>query len=148
MKASTVIAIDRPAEQVFAFVAHPETMSQWVAGVTQPKRTSEGEFGLGATFASKYTYRGKTFDVSYLVTEFEPPARYGFKSTAGPFPLGGLVELEAAGTRTRATLTIDAGSDSLATTVIFALLGPLMQMLMRKHLRKELKALKAALESQ
>ena len=148
MKASTSITIDRPVEQAFAFVADPETMYRWVIGVTQPKRTSEGEFGLGSTFDSKYTYRGKTFDVSYLATEFEPPTRYGFKSTAGPFPSEGLIELETAGTRTRVAFTIDAGSDSVATTVIFALFGPLIRMLMRRHLHKELEALKAVLESQ
>ena len=147
MKASTGVVIDRPIDEVFAFVAGVENMDRWVDGVTEPRRTSDGELGLGSTFASKYTWDTKTHDITYVVSAHDRPARYGVKSTSGPFPFELFLELESVGGGTWVTSTIDAGADSLATSVIFTLLGPVLRISMRKRLRKQLESLKAALES-
>ena len=146
MKASASVVIDRPIEEVFAFVADVENADRWVNGVTEPRRTSEGEFGVGATFASKYTWGNKTHDITYVVTAHDPPTRHAVKSTSGPFPFEGAIDLEAVAGGTWVTNTIDAGTDSIATSVIFALFGPLLRMSMRKRLRAELAGLKATLE--
>jgi uncharacterized protein YndB with AHSA1/START domain len=146
MRASASAVIDRPVEEVYAFVTAVENLDQWVAGVTEPRRTSDGEFGVGATFSSKYTYAGNTHHVSYVVTAHDPPARHAVKATSGPFPFEGILELEPVAGRTKITHTIDAGADGVATQVVFTLCGPLLRVLMRKQLRKELEGLKALLE--
>jgi hypothetical protein len=145
MRASVSEMLDQPIEEVFAFVASVEHMGHWVNGVSEPRRTSEGPFGVGSTFASKYTYGNKTHDIAYVVTAHDPPTRHAVRSTAGPFPFEGVVTLEPVGRGTRITNTIDAGADSTFTSVIFVLFGPLVRMMMRQQLRKELQSLKAAL---
>ncbi len=82
-----------------------------------------------------------------LVTAFEPPHRFSVKSTSGPFPYEGVVTLEAQGNATGMTNTLDAGSDSWATSVIFTLFGLLIRPMMRRRLHKELVALKSLLEA-
>jgi len=147
VQASVSIIIERPIAAVFAFAANVENMDKWVVGVTEPRRTSDGQFGVGSTFFSKYTYAGKTHDINYVVTAYDPPRRQAVKSTSGPFPFVGTIELEAAGSGTKITNTIDAGSDSAATSAIFFLCGPLLRRMMRKQLRKELEELKKNVES-
>ena len=70
MKAAAEIVVNKPIQDVWAFVSNIENMDRWVKGVTEPKWTSEGEMGVDSTFASKYTYRNKTFDIVYSVTAF------------------------------------------------------------------------------
>ncbi len=146
MKAAASAVIDKPIEEVFAFVANAENMARWVVGVAEPKWTSNGVRGVGATFASKYTYAGNTHHLTYEVTAHDPPSCYAVKATSGPFPFEGLLELEPVGGKTKITNTIDAGADGAATRVIFVLFGPLLRILMRKQLRKELEGLKVLLE--
>ncbi len=147
MRSSANIVIDAPIETVFDFVADPENMDRWITGVTNPKTTSEGEFGVGSTFASDYTYAGKTHSVVYRIVEFESPRRTAMEWTSGPFPFETATELEPAGEGVRVTHTIDAGPNNRAIAVWFALFGPLLRPLMRRQLRKELRTLKELLES-
>ncbi len=147
MKAGTSIVIERPIEDVWAFVANIENMDQWVVGVSEPRLSNGRDMGVGATFTSKYTYGGKTHDLDYEVTAYEPQRHFATQSTEGPFPFKGELDLERAGQGTKVTNTIDAGSDGLFTTITFTLLGPLVRMSMRRQLHKELVALKTILES-
>lgn len=147
MKASASVVIDQPIERVFAFVADVEHMDRWVDGVTEPRLTSEGPVGVGSTFVSKYTYADKTHDIAYVVTAYDPPRRHAVKSTSGPFPFEGWVDLETVAGGTYVTNTIDAGSDSPFTAIMFALLGPFLRLMMRRRLRAELELLKASLET-
>ena len=129
------------------FAAKVENMARWFTGVTEPRLTSDGDYGAGSTFASKYTYGGKTHDMAYEVVAYSPPVQHGFKSTSGPFPVQAYLELRSVGSDTEVTHTIDAGSDSTITSVMFALLGPFLKIMMRKQLRRELANLKVAVES-
>ena len=66
MKATVDIEISRPINEVWEFVADVENQDKWVTGVSEPRITSDGEFGVGSTYFGKYTYRNQTFDVDYL----------------------------------------------------------------------------------
>ena len=69
-------------------------MEEWVEGVSDAQQLSEGDLEAGTKLKSKYNYRGKTFDVEYEVTEYDPPGRFGTKWTEGPFPFESLIELK------------------------------------------------------
>lgn len=147
MRASASLVIDVPIRTVFAFVADIENMDRWINGVTGPKRTSEGELGVGSTFESGYTYAGKTRRVAYRTVEFEPPTRIASEWTSGPFPFEAVTDLEPAGDGTRITHAIDAGPDNRAVAIWFAVFGPILRWLMRRQLRRELQSLKELLEN-
>ena len=68
MEASAEMMINRPIEEVWKFISNIDNMGKWVKGITEILRTSEGEFGAGSTFQSKYTYRKKAHDITYEVT--------------------------------------------------------------------------------
>ena len=147
MKAGTSIVVERPIEDVWAFVANIENMDKWVVGVSEPRLSNGRDMGVGATYTSKYTYAGKTQTIDYEVTAYEPHRHFATRSTEGPFPFEGELDLERVGQGTKVTNTIDAGSDGLFTTITFKLLGPLVRISMRRQLHKELVALKSILEA-
>ncbi len=147
MKTETSIVVERPIEDVWAFVANIENMDQWVVGVSEPRMSNGRDMGEGATFTSKYTYGGKTHTIDYEVTAYRPQRHFATRSTEGPFPFEGELDLERAGRGTKVTNTIDAGSDGLFTTITFTLLGPLVRIMMRRQLHQELVVLKAILEA-
>lgn len=147
MKAGTSIVVERPIEDVWAFVANIENMDKWVVGVTEPRLSNGRDMGVGVTYTSKYTYAGKTHTIDYEVTAYEPQRHFATQSTEGPFPFKGELDLERVGQGTKVTNTIDAGSDGLFTTITFKLLAPLVRISMRRQLHKELVALKSILEA-
>ena len=59
MKAGTSIVVERPIEDVWAFVANIENMDQWVVGVTEPRLSNGQAIGIGTTYTSKYNHAGK-----------------------------------------------------------------------------------------
>lgn len=146
MKATGSVEIERPIEEVWDFASDVEHMAEWMRGVSEPRMTSEGGMALGATFASKFTYRGETFDIDYEVTGYDPPHRHQISSLEGSFPFVGTLMLEAVEGGTRVTNTVRAGSNALITSLIFAMLRPLFRRGMRNQLQRELEDLRALLE--
>lgn len=115
-------------------------MERWVDGVSDVRPPTDG-LAVGATFSSSYTYRGETFDVDYDVTAVDPPHRLDIRSTEGPFPFAGSLRPVEVPGGTEVSNTIQAGSDGLATSIIFAVFGPLVRRLMRRQLARELEDL-------
>ena len=93
MKATAQIQIDKPIDDVWAFVSIVENMEKWVDGIEEPIQTSEGQTGMGTTFHSKYNYRGKSFEMDHEIHAFDPPNVFGTRSTEGPFAYTGHLTL-------------------------------------------------------
>ena len=147
MQGSAELIINKGIEDVWAYVSDFGKMEEWVEGVSDGAQVSEGDLEVGAKLRSKYRYRGKTVDVEYEVTEFNPPSRFSAKSTEGPFPFEILIELTTYVGSTRVTNTIDAGSDSVMTNIVSYLLGSFVRKSMNRRMLKELETLKSVLES-
>ena len=85
--------------------------------------------------------------MDHEVHSFDPPTSFGTRSTEGPFAYEGTLVLTEADGDTTVSNTMEVGSDSWMTSVMFAVLGPLTRRMMRGQLRKELKALEEELEA-
>lgn len=148
MRASAEIGINRPIEDVWAFVSDVRTMDRWVTGVSGARQSSDGPLAVGSAVESQYRYAGRTHDIKYEVTALEPGSRLTLTATSSPFPLVWSVELRRADSGTVVRNTVDAGADSFITAIIFLLFWPLFRLGMRRGIRKDLERLKAALEEQ
>lgn len=146
MDATVTILVKREVEDVFAFIADPLNQDQWVEGVSEPHVTTDGEMGKGSTYGFKYTYGGGTHDVISEICLYDPPKAFGVRSREGPFPFRGMITLVKDREGTLVSNTIDAESDGLFTSFVFAVFSPLMRRTMRKQLWKELEVLKGILE--
>lgn len=127
MNASATVVVDRPIEDVFAYVSDVENMDDWVAGVGDTRLVEGDGSGVGDRYESTYTYRGETTDMDVEVTAFDPPNRLGITDPEGPFAFDGQRELEESGDGTRVTNSISTAADGRVTAVLFTVFRPVMR---------------------
>ncbi len=105
--AERTIAIRRPVEQVYRFLADGRTATQWRSSVIDVSKAS-GD-GVGAIYRQVVRGPGgRPVDADYEITALEPDRRIAFRGIAGPVrPVGEFV-LEAMGEATILTFTLEA----------------------------------------
>ena len=86
------VVIDRPIDEVFAFLADGENDKKFSPRVQEIAKTTDGPPGLGTVYASTVKDAGLTTKREFKLTEFEPPTRIRWAETStGPVvtPEGG-----------------------------------------------------------
>ena len=105
--AQRTIVIDRPPNEVFAFLADPANDQTWRPHVKEI--TAEGQPRVGSTIHQVIDGpggRGIAADIE--LTGYEPPTRYAFKVVTGPARPVGEFRLRPAGSGTEVTFTLSA----------------------------------------
>ncbi len=147
MRGSAETTVNKSITEVWEFLVNLENLERWVEGVSDVELTSDEEMGVGSTFKSKYAYMRRTFDMEYQVTELVELSRLGTESTAGPFPYSSLIEMKPHAGLTKLTNTVEVGSDSKATSVIFKVFGPWVRKSMAKRMDGDLQKLEEEIEA-
>ncbi len=135
------VVIHRSVEDVFAFVNNFAAYSQWQSGVIAARMVSDGPLGSGSRIAETRRFFGRTTDMIWEVTTFQPPHTRGFKME-GAFPSTGVMTWESVpeGTRLRVEVTTKARG-------VLKLLEPLLARTVRQQNAKDFATLKQLLES-
>jgi uncharacterized protein YndB with AHSA1/START domain len=137
-------AIDRPVEEVWKFITDLSKLPRWNPETLEPKQTSAGPLGVGATAEFKVKMRNTTVTIPIRITEYEPNRRISFEHISGP--LKGTTErdsLETTEGKTRFTRTGDVKFSG-----IYKLLGPFITPSMRRGVVASLSNAKRMLESE
>lgn len=79
--------INRPVEQVFAYLANLENDAEWRREWVEARQTSDGPPGVGATFRLDGELLGRRIPTVYEVIEYEPNRTAAWKAVSGPLPL-------------------------------------------------------------
>jgi uncharacterized protein YndB with AHSA1/START domain len=93
------VVIDRPIDEVFAFLADGENDPKFSPRVLEIRKTTDGPPGVGTVYASTVKDAGVKTQREFTLTEFEPPTRIRWSETsknAVTAPVGGY-DLEPAG---------------------------------------------------
>jgi len=69
------VLIDRPIDEVFAFLANGENDPKFSPRVLEIARTTDGPAGVGTVYASTVKDAGMKTKREFRITEFEPPTR-------------------------------------------------------------------------
>jgi uncharacterized protein YndB with AHSA1/START domain len=99
------VAIDRPIDKVFAFLADGENDKKFSARVVEISKTTDGPSGKGTVYKSTVKDAGFKTKREFELTEFEPPTRIRWTERSKNLvtaPLGGY-DLVADGERTQLT---------------------------------------------
>ena len=88
------VHIDKPASDVFAFISDFSNDAKWQHGLVSSKQTSDGPMGVGATGQTVQKFMGREMKNDLLVTTYEPPKRFGAKTTSGPVQFEMMCTLE------------------------------------------------------
>jgi hypothetical protein len=135
------VAIARPAEEVFMFLADFTNIPAWNYAIEQTMPTSPGPARVGATYRQTRTIPRRS-EETFEVTEFEPPRRLAIKGTIGPFAasISYLVEPTAGGTRLINDVELEP------TSALLRPFGPLAAPQVKAAVARNLSTLKQILE--
>lgn len=103
--------IDRPIEEVFAFLADGENDPRFSRRVQEIAKTTEGPPGAGTVYASTVKDAGMKTNREFKITEFEPPTRIRWAEVSKNLvtaPEGGY-DLAPEGSGTRVTINVLEG---------------------------------------
>jgi uncharacterized protein YndB with AHSA1/START domain len=138
------VVIDRPIEEVFAFLADGENDPKFSPRVLEIAKTTDGPPSVGTVYASKVKDAGMTTKREFRLTEFESPTRIRWAEISKNIvtaPEGGYdLAPEAGGTR----LTV---YNVLAGHGVGKLIAPLALRSARKGADDFARAIKTAVEA-
>jgi carbon monoxide dehydrogenase subunit G len=140
LEISTVI--NRPVEEVFAFLSDYENNPKWISGSIEVKKTSEGPIGVGATYRTVLMFLGRRIESETELTEYEPNRRHAMKSKSGPFPVENRVTFERVNGGTRVTLATVAEPGGF-----FKLAEPPLVSMVKRQFEADFANLKDLMES-
>ncbi len=105
MPITVSVAIDRPIERVFEFMADFANNPKWQYTCLASSKVSEGPIGVRTAFVEQLRVMGMRGNVTLEVTEYEAPSKLGFKATPfGPIAPMASFTLGTADGATRVTL--------------------------------------------
>lgn len=143
IKIEESIVVNRPIEEVFAYIADTEKMPQWAAEVVDAKKTSEGPVGVGTTLTIAVKILGRRVENTHEVTMFVPNSKFAFKTTSGPIPSVATESVEAVEGGTRFSIVAEAEPGGF-----FKLAEPIVERMIQRQWGTNIVNLKDLLESQ
>jgi uncharacterized membrane protein len=139
---SASIKINRPAEEIFAFVTDVNNAVKWQSGIISAKETSDGPTGVGTTYRYAVKVMGRDLETRGEITAYNPPIKHSWKATSGPFPMSGGNTFEAGPDGVSVTSFINAEPGGF-----FKLAEPLLIKQQKRQMEQDLSRLKELLES-
>lgn len=79
--------IERPRDEVAAFVANPDNVTAWYQNIRSVEWRTPGPLGVGTRLAFVAHFMGRRLAYTYEVVEFLPGERLVMSHSAGPFPM-------------------------------------------------------------
>lgn len=140
IKAERTVVIDRPIEEVFAYVTDQTNTPTWQAGLVEVQRTTPGPIGVGTKHTLVRNFMGRRMEADNEYVAYEPGKLVTFRTTSGP-PLVASYFFEPAPGGTRLTSRVEMQGAGL-----FGLLEPVIGAGLRREMKAALPALKALLE--
>jgi len=141
IKAEKRIVINRPVEEVFAYVGDQRNGPKWQSGLVEVRLMTDGPPGVGTRHTFVRNFMGRKMEAANEYIAYEPDKRITFKTTSGPVPLEASYLFESTAAGTKLTSKIDMQAAGLSRLV-----EPLIAAGLRREMRVALAKLKYLLE--
>ena len=135
------IVIDRPLDDVFAYLAAPGNMSEWQDAVLDASAIGDVPIGADTRVRVRRRFMGQIVTLVLETTEFKPNERFSFASESGPIALSGTVAVGPHEGGTSVVFTVSGEAEGL-----FSLAGPFIEQVVRKETVENAARLKEILE--
>jgi len=142
-RAELSLFVDRPADEVFAFVAEPANNPRWRSYVIESGWLDDGPMRLGRRGYQTSRILGRTMSVEAVIVEWDPPHSVCWEAVRGGATVRSWVHVEPQGTG----CVVSGGAEGHFNGSIMRLLTPLGVRMMVRDARSSLQKLKAALET-
>lgn len=140
--ASASSDIERPAAEVFDFVAEMTNNPRWQRGMRSCRWTSEPPLRVGSTYEQVARFLGKEVVTSFRVNGHEAGRAVTIASTAGSFPITVTRTVEPLGAgRCRAREVVDGDPRGF-----YRIAAPILRRVVERSMRADHGRLKGLLE--
>ncbi len=82
---SESVIIERPPEDVFAYVTDPQNLPEWGNVIREVRKETEGSPRVGKRYTVDAAFLGRRWEQSFEVTVYEPPRHYSDRNMSGAF---------------------------------------------------------------
>ena len=137
------VVINRPVEQVFAFISDLENDPPW-SGAAEMRRTSPGPVGVGTTFQQRDRLLGRRLELTLRVVGYEPDRKVTITTASRRLSFSGTRMVEPVGQGATRVTFVGAGRAG----GVWRPAEPLLAAVGGRRLRRQLGRLKRLLESQ
>jgi ligand-binding SRPBCC domain-containing protein len=138
------VRIDRPLEEVFAYVSEVDNFPEWAGTAIEIRKAAPTPVREGDRFTAVIKFLGRTFETPYERTSYVPNQRFTERATGGPVPnQDWTYTFEEVPGGTRLTRAVEGEPGSF-----FKLADPLIERVLRRQVRADLETLKDLLEAQ
>lgn len=137
------VVIDRPADEVFAYLSNFEHNPSWQQGMRAARFTTDPPLRVGSRYEQEARFMGRAVRSTFVVEALEPGSSITIRSVAGTFPI----------TVTRSVSPHPDGGTAVSAHVRgepgrrFAIAGPLLRRLVERSVRGDYARLKRVLEA-
>lgn len=146
MQVEVGTTINRPIDEVFAFMSDPRKHAEWVQPVESDSNVSSGPVHVGTTFHEENKLLGRHLAEEWTVTEYEPPRRYAQQAEIGGATMTITMTLTPEGEGTRVDMVTE-GDASSAAGRLFKLSAPIVARAIKNQQQTDLDTLKLILEN-
>ena len=137
------IEINRTPEDVFAYVDDLGKRPEWQDGIVSVHLETDGPVRVGTRATDTRRMPGGTREITYEITEHDPPRTSSFRCVTGPVRPTGTINVEPLDGGARSKLTLELDIKGQGVGVLFALLARAGA---RKEIPKSHQRLKEILE--
>ncbi len=141
IKIELSIDINRPVEEVFAYVTDPANDAKWQDGVIESRLVSDGPMGVGSKIRDVRKLLGRQIESELEVTEYIPNKLFSLKVASGPLPFEMRQTFHPSGEGTRIDLVAEGEPAG-----VFKLASGAFKKQLESQLAADSKRLKKALE--
>ena len=135
--------IHRPRQDVAAYAANPDNATSWYVNIRSVLWKTPRPLALGSLFEFTAAFLGRTLTYTYEVVDFAPDQRLVMRTSEGPFPMETTYEWSAVTTDSTLMKLRNRGEPSGFSKIV----APMMARAMERANTRDLKRLKAILES-
>jgi uncharacterized membrane protein len=138
---SAVTAVARPREQVAAYLRDPANDPRWIGGLRTARLLTPPPVGVGSQVERVASFLGRRIEYVNEITELTG-TRLAMRSVRSPFPMRVTYGFEDAGdATTQVSVRVEGDARPL-----YRLADPLLALLVRRSLRRDLRTLRRVLE--
>ncbi len=143
---TTTVEVNRPAEDVFAYVTNPTRFVEWQHGVLSGHMDGDGPHAVGDRCLTTRKIGGAERSDTSEITHIDPPNTWGVRAIDGP--IRAIVDVTVSplqqGRRSRVKIDLDFTGHGIGKLLVPLFVRPSA----RKEMPENLKRLKQRLESQ
>jgi uncharacterized membrane protein len=137
------VEVERPAAEVFDFLADMANNPRWQRGMRACTWTSEPPLAVGSTYDQEASFLGKRIVSSFEVVELVPGEHIRIRTTSGTMPIDVSRTVAATGGGSCTVSAVVRGDAS----GVFRVAEPLLRQMVQRSVRGDYRRLKALLET-